>query len=223
MNKKNGTITSILIAVILMIAYYYFSWHYTFYGLGIFLIPFILLLSVLTAFIAIRFKHKWKRSFWLVFSSITSLLFTGLLISIAIDKYKPTFYIYVPENYEGMIYLLPAKEPTRELFVNENGIGYYNSGVDSHVKVKQGKNDISNALNQYGRRSLIFMLPDSIQYRAIEIVCFEVVQGRGYGSSIWNQPHATCMDEQKFIEMVNEGKIDSTLLTQRTYPVSPKN
>ena len=120
-----------------------------------------------------------------------------------------------------MVHLLPAKEPTDELFVDENGIGYINTGVDSDIKIKQGQNDITNALNQYGRTSLLFKLPDSIHYRAIEITCFEVVEGRVYGSSAWNQPHATCMNEQTFTKMLESGKIDSTRLIQHTYPINP--
>jgi len=73
-------------------------------------------------------------------------------------------------------------------------------------------------LNQYGSRSLIFPLPDSTHFRAIEITCFNVERGKVYGSSPWNQPHATCMDEHDFIQLVKKGIIDSSKVASRIYP-----
>ena len=222
MYKKNATLVIIIIAGILTFVYAYFSYYHTFYGLGIFLTPLVLLISVIMAFTSGLLNHQWKGSFWLQFSSITCVLFSGLLIVIAADNYKPSYYIHVPENFEGMVYLLPGKEPADELYIDENGMGYFNTGGDVHVKVKQGKIDISDALNQYGRRTLIFKLADSLHYRALEITCFEVVHGRNYGSSPWNQPHATCMDEQAFIRLLQSGAIDSSRLVQTVYPVNHK-
>jgi hypothetical protein len=221
MDRENGTIFSVIITSILLLVYSYFGYFYTYYGLGIFLVPIVLIISAIAAFTLVFFKGEWKKYLWLLLSTIASALFSILLISMAVDNYKPSYYIHLPENFEGMVHLLPSKKTTENLFIGDSGIGYYNTGCEANVKIMQGENDISNALNQYGSSSLIFKLADSLHYSAIEITCFEVVKDHVYSSSQWNQPHATCMNEQVFIELLKSGKIDSSKVMQHTYPLNP--
>lgn len=212
---------------ILGVAYSYFGYYYTYYGLGVYLTPLVFVLSGLIAGIAVwvlralrkNWQMPWRRRFWMVFSSVGSALFAALLIYLAVDNYKPSYYMYVPEDFEGMVHLLPSKEASEELYIDENGIGYYRSDREVNVIVMRGEEDITNALNQYGRKSLIFKQADSLHYKAIEITCFEVVEGRHYGSSPWNQPHAQCMDEAEFVRRLETQEIDSTRVVQKKYKV----
>jgi hypothetical protein len=137
---------------------------------------------------------------------------------VAIDNYKPTYVIHIPENFEGMVYLFPAKEKSDALFIDENGIGYFLPPQEVNVKVLQGDENITDAMNHYGRGELHFPLADSTKYEAISFTCFEVKKGRVYGNSPWNQQHANCMDETEFMRLVAAGIIDESLIEKKTYP-----
>ena len=211
-----------LIAMIAMLltglAYAYIGYRYTFYSVGVYLIPVVLVLSAISAFSAVLAKNKWRHLWWPIFNGTGAVLFAALIAAVAIDNYKPTYVIHIPANFEGMVYLFPAKEKSDELFIEENGIGYFMPKQEVDVKVLHGDENISDAMNQYGRGALQFPLADSTQYEAISFTCFEVEKGREYGSSPWNQPHAKCMEEAEFKRLVAAGIIDESRIEKKTYP-----
>lgn len=216
--KKNNLISWIAI-LIFGLVYGYVGYRYTFYSVGIYLIPFVLLLGAIAACSAVMAKRSWRHLWWPIFNWTSSGLFIALIAAVAIDNYKPTYVIYIRENFEGMVYLLPAKESSTELYIDEHGIGYYNPGREVDVKVYHGNENSTNALNEYGDRTLIFPLADSMHYESFHITCFEVEKGRTYGSSPWNQPHAKCMDEAEFKSLVAAGIIDESRIEKELFPV----
>ena len=198
--------------------YGYLGWTETFYRMGIFLLPLILLTAGVISGAAVLFKKQWRTNWFRIFSWISIAFLAGIIIQHKIDRYKPTYAIYIPEDFQGMVYLLPGKNINDELLIDENGIGYYAPGREVDVKVYHGDHNSTNALNQYGDRTLIFPLADSIHYESIFITCFGVEMGKDYGGSIWNQPHAKCMDEQQYLRYVAAGIIDETLVKKVVYP-----
>jgi hypothetical protein len=199
------------------LVYTFVGYRYTFYSVGVYLIPVVLVLSAIAAFSTVLAKNKWRHLWWPIFNSTGSILFMALIAAVALDHYKPTYVIHIPENFEGMVYLFPANEKSDELYIDENGIGYFMPKQEVDVKVLHGEVDISNAMNQYGQGSLQFSLVDSTQYESIGFSCFEVEKGREYGSSPWNQPHAKCMDEAEFKRLVAAGIIDESRIEKKVY------
>ncbi len=219
---KKSSVISAAAMLVLGIAYYICALRYTIYSLGVYAVPIVWLVSANIAFVAML-KNRWKGHWWAIFNSTNAVFFAGLLVVIAVDRYKPTYVIHIPENFEGEVSLFPAKEKSDELFVDENGMGYYNPRQDVEVKLLQGDEDISNALNQYGRGALQFPVGDSTHYEAIDFTCFRVEKGKIYGSSPWNQPRAACMVEAEFKRLVAEGIIDESRIEKRIMPYLKNN
>lgn len=209
----------LFILIILAAWYSYLGWMETFYRMGIFLVPIIMLAAGVVSGAIVLSNKKWRKSWFKIFSWIGAIGFAGLIIAHKIEHYKPTYPIYIPESYEGMVYLLPGKHINEELFIDQNGIGYYAPGKEVEVKVYHGEENSTNALNEYGDRTLIFPNADSTSYESIHITCFEVERGRVYGSSPWNQTHARCMDEQTYLQLVAAGIIDESRVKKVVFPV----
>lgn len=201
--------------------YAYLGWRETLYGLGVFLVPLVLIGAALLSGLIVLVWRGWRKKWFLIFSWISIVALIAIILQHKIERYKPVFNIYIPENYEGMVYLLPAITSTTELYIDTNGIGYYNPGREVEVKIYHGTHESTNALNQYGSRTLIFPNADHSHYASIYITCFEVEKHGIYGSSPWNQPHATCLDEQQYLSLVKSGVVDDDCILKTYHPITP--
>lgn len=217
---KNTITLLLFVAVVLW--YSYLGWTDTFYRMGVFLVPIALLATGIIAGALVLYQPKWRPKWHFAFAWVGIIVFAGMVAWHKIDHYKPTYRIYIPETYKGMVTLLPGKYKNESLCVNAFGFGYYAPQRDVNVRVYHGNEEITNALNQYGRGSLLFSLPDSSLYQAIEITCFRVEKGKAYGKSPWNQPHATCIDTSAYLEYVRSGAVIDSLVAKETYPLLRK-
>lgn len=216
--KNKPLFFSYFFMVVLAVLYAFMAWRFTFYRLGIFLIPLVLLVSALITIVLKYFVSAWRSKGFLLFSNASSIIFLFLIGSIAFKEYKPTYVVHIPADFEGTVYLWPAKEMSDELFIDKNGMGYFNVPQEVKLKLLHGTKNVSDALNEYGRKSLVFPMFDSIHRETIDVVCFEIEKGRVYGRSPWNQPHAQCMDETEYLRLVADGIIDESKIKKEIYP-----
>jgi hypothetical protein len=214
MKKKYiAPITALLLALV----YSYIGYNYTWYRMGIFLVPLVFLVAGFLCLVSIFIVKAWKRKGWFIFFIYSSILFVGLITGHVVENYKPTITINIPDHYEGMVHIFTGNTSAKQFWVDNNGIAYCYYEKEAKWKIKHGKKDISGVLNEYGRTTLEFSSPDSMYYYSTSVVCFEVESGREYPTSPWNQKHAKCMDKVMYLHYVEAGIVDDSKVVKKKW------
>jgi len=120
------------------------SWH-----LVLILLPITLSIAFGLGFLAKKlFKLRWHTL------TITSLIMTIVCLTFYISEYRPSYTIYIPDNYAGEVTLLVSKETNNDFNINKFGIGYINRKTFKngfHTTVIKNKEDITNQIKNYNR------------------------------------------------------------------------
>lgn len=86
--------------------------------------------------------------------TITSLIMTIACLTFYISEYRPSYTIYIPDNYVGEITLLVSKEADNDFNINKFGIGYINQKTFKngfHPTVIKNNKDITKQIKNYNR------------------------------------------------------------------------
>ena len=201
-----------ILALILGVIWAYVGFRYTYYSLGIYLTPFVVGISAIASGLIIVWKKSWYKNFLPLFYIANILLFSYLLISEGIRNYKPTVTVHIPENYYGMVHVFVGKGDQKDVFIDQNGIGYFQFHGEVNWEILQGEEDITDVLNEGGYSQLLFWESDSSAYDVVKVTCFELIPDRKYPTTPWNNKHSLCMDENTYLEWVKDNRIDEQKL-----------
>jgi hypothetical protein len=96
----------------------------------------------------ILFKLHWHTL------TITSIIMTITCLTFYISEFKPSYIIYIPDNYVGEVKLLVSKEKDNDFNINEFGIGYINQKTFKNgfrPTVIKDKENITKQIKNYSR------------------------------------------------------------------------
>lgn len=213
MKSEKYTKLLFFLSLIAMCYYGYIAYYYSLYSLGLFLIPMVFILAGAGSIIVgVMSKLILKQRFQL-FAAISIVLFTALIIEHHLNAYKPTKTIHVPENYNGLVHIFPAKlMDADDFYADENGMLYFYAEREVNIKILHGARDITNANNEYGRFSLNFYSEDSLLLKSLDAYCFRAEEGREYPDSPWNQFHESCLTQSELETLISQGLIDTSMM-----------
>lgn len=218
---KNSSIALLIITVLLAVMYGILGYFYsTFYQLELIVLPLVFVISAILTFLLSWVKplREWKH---LLFPSFCILFFILLIADHLISRHKTTVVLRLPQDYTGMVHLLPTEEKVKKAEVNSAGISYVPWKGDYKLKVIRGESDISNVLNESGHGELRLSDGDSTHYRTLSISCFEVTEEGNYPERPWNQKHAACMDSLAFDSLYSAGLIQIEKLHFQRWTLQP--
>jgi hypothetical protein len=209
-----------IIAFILGCSYAYVGFRFTLYGLGVYLVPVVVIVSAFGAVLTIVWKKEWHSKYLPVFYSFTIFLFSYLLIDEGVRNYKPTVTVHVPENYFGMVHIFFGEGEYKDIYVNQNGIGYFEYHGEVNFEILHGQEDVSDVLNESGNGQIEFWKPDSSEYEVINVACFELVPDRKYPTTPWNNKHSMCVDKSTYLDWKEKGWIDEKKILKKPFAYS---
>ena len=208
---------NILIAVIyLFTAAYciYIGYFDTFYSLGLYLVLAIQILAVFLFGIVYFLTKKNINKSLIIVAIVISAIQLVWIISDQIEKYVPICEIHLPEEYEGTAYLFYTNKELADVKVGNDGIGYIPYSEKVKWKVKKGSYETYKIPFRYNEIILI----DSLLDRQIvyEVSCFNILE---LGKEESAYPYSTypCIDENKFIQLVESNTIDEKSLRKIVY------
>lgn len=218
---KSRLINLLIVILVLSAAYYgYLGRYYTYYGLGVFLVPLVFIIGsfILLGLFAInRFgmKKPNKRSWRIGFTTallICNTLFIALIADHYISNYKPTRTFYIPDDYIGCIYLFETTAELHSDTISENGIGYIHWDPDYYWRLERNGVDVTEAWNVGNPRgTIMFYHEDSTVLEVIEVGCALINDSNHYKEfSVYSTIIPTAMHPSTYTEMVNWGLIDDS-------------
>ena len=140
------------------------------------------------------FKLRWHTL------TITSLIMTIVCLTFYISEYRPSYTIYIPDNYAGEVTLLVTKETNNDFNINEFGIGYINQKTFKngfHPTVIKNKEDITNQIKNYNRGA--YSSAGTLNL-SLDYVTFTIPSDKENPAEI------------SFDELINKNAIDTTRL-----------
>jgi len=199
------------------------QYRYSFYGLGIFLIPIFAILAMTLSIVLgyLGFLQKttwWSKGLW-----IYALFLVLSTAHIAWEQYKPTLEIIVPKDFAGNIHILPSPDVTNgPIQVTKMGIAWAPGQGEYEYKVTQGLEDITNVLNEYGRSNHTFWDSENSDSIFVSVICISIRPGIKYPSSHWNQWHARCYSKTQLDSVLKVSEAFYKTKNPRIFGI-PKN
>lgn len=119
--------------------------------------------------------------------TVTSMIISIVCISFYINQFKPSYDIYVPDNFQGEVKLFRSTLKRNRLTLSEYGVGYitdkeYQNGFKPTV-YKNGK-DITNECKNIVQGSLGFAGVDGISVGPFSYIGFTI--GDNKAGTVWN-------------------------------------
>jgi hypothetical protein len=178
---KRRLFNLLIVILVLSAAYYGFLGRYnTYYGLGVFLVPLVLIIGsfiLLGAFAISRYgmkkpnKNSWRVSFTTALI-ICNVLFISLIVEHYVSRYKPTRTFYIPDDYIGCIYLFETTPELHSDTISDDGIGYIHWSSDYKMKLERNGVDVTAAWHVGNSREAIHLYTeDSTLMEVINVGC----------------------------------------------------
>lgn len=230
--QKSRYLYAVLITFLVVLGLYYawLGYYQTYYGLGIFLVPMGLLGGLIVW--SFLFLLYWKglgeerrRSMDLA-AQITLMLVNGYFVFLIaqhkIERYKPSFFVHVPDDYVGCVYLYPTVPTGRSTELDSLGVGYIpHSDKYKLVLLRNGVN-VTKALETGNHQELNFYREDSTIMDVYSVGCAIITEDGHYPDfSVYSTILMPCMDEIEFQKMIQWGQVDRDLLVHRFWKRRP--
>lgn len=167
-----------------------------------YLVSILLPLTLLIAFGLGFLTKKIFRLSWHTLT-ITSLIYSIVCLIFYISEYKPSYIIYIPDNYNGKIILLVSKESNNDFNINKFGIGYINHKTFKngfHLTIIKNKEDITKKIKKCNKRAYMSAGEVNISF---DYMTFTITNEEENSGNI------------SFEELITNNAIDTTRLWRR--------
>jgi hypothetical protein len=216
---KPFSATIAVLFLVSTITYGIIGGFYTFYSMGIFLVPIVLIITVVTGAFCKWVLRKTSDTSLNIAMGGGFLIFSIFIVAHLIDNYKPTVTVNIPEEFEGCVLMFAVESAPGDVEIDDHGIGYYQRMGDFQWKVKHGSTNISGVLNEFHFQQLLFYSSDSTNLTVVTVSCFEVGRDKVYPTREAPWTDELCLDIQEYEGLVESGLIDEAQVLKRHFEI----
>jgi hypothetical protein len=163
---------------------------------------------------AVKFNPGGSFRFGLIF--ITGLQLV-LIVGHRIEKYRPTYTVTIPETVAGCVYLFTTEEEVEDILVSDSGIGYMSSKGKVQWEIDRGGHDITAAFSTGYMNEIRIYEADSTLMSVYNVQCISVNDSGYYPVRSYDYTVFSCMDEEEFLHLVEEGVVDISRLRKQVW------
>lgn len=195
----------------------YLGRYESIYGLGVILVILIQALGVLV-FLVTLFLQKFSFQKKLLYSSIlVSCLQAVFILGHEIEQYKPTYYINIPSDYTGCVYLFVTNNQIQNVTVDENGMGYMGRDGKVNWEIKRGDELITQAFSTSQSNEILIRDSTNTTLIAYSVSCLEINDSSYYPKRPYDYEIFPCMDTKEFLGLIEDEILNEEWLRKKVW------